>query len=125
MPAPLLAFLVVPLLVIAGAANSASVSDTSATISITVPGADDVSREKVSYDCGKQTVAVEYVNAGNVSLALLTIGDEFVVASNVISASGARYTGGRYEWWSKGSKDATLTDLMTDDQTPVVCTAAF
>ena len=124
MSAPILAFLVLPLLVVAGAANSASVSDKSDTISITVPGAEEVTRTPVTYDCDGKTVDVEYVNAGDVSLALLTIGDDFVVAANVMSGSGARYAGGRYEWWSKGMKDATLTDLMTDDQKPVACTAA-
>lgn len=95
----------------------------SATVSFEVPGADDATSTKASYTCGDQTVAVEYINAGSVSLALLTLKDDFVVAANVLSGSGARYTGAQYVWWSKGMTAATLTNLMTDTQTPVECTA--
>jgi len=93
----------------------------SATVTFEVPGASGVQRSTVDYRCGAETVRAEYVNAGSVSLALLTIGDEFVVAANVVSASGARYTGGFYEWWSKGMTEATLSDVRKG--TDVDCTA--
>ncbi|MDQ0316598.1 MliC family protein [Amorphus orientalis] len=104
-------------------AGAALAADPSATISIDVPGADEATSQKVTYTCGDKTVAVDYRNAGSVSLALLTIDDDFVVAANVMSGSGARYAGGKYIWWSTGQDAASLTDLMTDDQTPVDCTA--
>ncbi|RWA46736.1 hypothetical protein AU476_35485 [Cupriavidus sp. UYMSc13B] len=34
-----------------------------------------------------------------------------VLAVSTVSASGARYVGGRYEWWTKGA-EGTLRDLM-------------
>jgi len=95
----------------------------SATISFEVPGADKATSTKETYTCADQTVDVEYINAGNTSLALLTFKDEFVVAANVLAGSGAKYAGDQYIWWTKGMTDATLTNLMTDSQTPVECTA--
>lgn len=94
-----------------------------ATISIEVPGADKVSKQTVDYTCGGKTVTVEYINAGSVSLAVLKFEDDFVVASNVVAGSGARYVGGPYEWWSKGQTDATLSNLMSEDQSPLSCQA--
>lgn len=81
------------------------------TIAIAVPGAREVQRSRAAYDCEGQEVTAEYINAGPVSLAVLTIGKDFVVASNVLSGSGARYAGGPYVWWSKGRDAATLQDL--------------
>ena len=61
----------------------------------------------------------DYVNAANVSLAVLRIGEETVVASNVTAGSGARYAGGIYEWWSRGD-EATLRDVVKDGNGPGV-----
>jgi heat shock protein HslJ len=102
------------------------VSDTDgATISIPVPGADAVQSQSRSYDCEDgRTVEVDYINAGSVSLAVLTMQDEFVVAANVIAASGARYAGGPYVWWSRGSDEALLEDIRQgEDSSPMTCSA--
>jgi len=93
-----------------------------ASIVIPVPGADTVDRQAVTYRCGDRRVAAEYVNAGPVSLALLTMGDEFVVAANVIAGSGARYAGGPYVWWTRG-EEASLANLFDgEDAEPTPCT---
>lgn len=63
-------------------------------------------------DSGK--VSVSYINAGENSLAIVTINDIERVFVNVLSASGARYVSGEYEWWSKG-ENATFTNLTIDD----------
>ena len=49
--------------------------------------------------------------------------DESKVASNTISASGAKYEAGQFVWWNKGS-DATLSDVTEGlDAAPVLtCT---
>ncbi len=102
------------------------VSDTEgATISIPVPGADAVQSQSRSYACEDgRTVEVEYINAGPVSLAVLTMQDEFVVAANVIAASGARYAGGPYVWWSRGADEALFEDIRQgEDSSPLSCTA--
>ena len=77
-----------------------------------------VERETIVYGCDDgRKVFAEYVNAANVSLAVLKIGEETVVVSNVVSGSGARYAGGVYEWWSKGD-EATLRDVIKDGTGP-------
>lgn len=86
----------------------------SSDVLINIPGARTVERQAVRYDCAGQAVAADYINAGPVSLVTLTIGSEFVVASNVLSGSGAKYAGGQYVWWTKG-EDATLIDTIKGD----------
>ncbi len=90
---------------------------TGTDIVIRLPGPQqDVARETAIYLCdGDRRIGVEYINAGATALAVLSVGEETVVAVNVLSASGARYTGGRYEWWTKGD-EATLRDLTEGDE---------
>jgi membrane-bound inhibitor of C-type lysozyme len=87
-------------------------------IVIPVPGAGPAD-ETVAYSCAGEAVSVRYVNAGPVSLAILTVDGELVVASNVPSASGARYAGGRFVWWSKGAEAALYDALAADDAAPL------
>lgn len=78
-------------------------------LSIDLPGAAE--RQTVSYSCdGGRTVAAEYVNAGANALAIVRLGDETVLMASVLSASGARYAGQHYVWWTKGDA-ADLYDL--------------
>jgi heat shock protein HslJ len=91
----------------------------SSDVLINIPGARTVDRQALRYDCAGQSIAAEYINAGPVSLVTLTIGGEFVVASNVLSASGAKYAGGQYIWWTKGD-GATLIDTMKGENDPGV-----
>ena len=94
-----------------------------ATITIDIPDADGAEAVRQTYDCGGSQIEAVYHNAGPVSLAVLTIGGETVVASNVIAASGARYAGAQYVWWTKGDT-ADLYDLMQgEDAPPVSCRA--
>lgn len=93
---------------------------------ITIPLPGDTKAETIAarYDCGAfGTVEASYINAVPVALAVLSFKNEFVVASNVLSASGARYAGGPYVWWTKG-QGADLYDLMKgEDAEPIAsCT---
>lgn len=93
-------------------------------VEIVIPLAEGTAVEanEVRYGCGDRELTVTYINAGTVSLATMEIDGETLVASSVVSGSGARYAGGRYVWWSKGD-DAQLYDLMQDEDTPVAaCT---
>ena len=91
------------------------------TITVPMPGGTDISRRSVAYVCGDRTLVAEYIDAGAVSLASLQIGSEYILAANVISASGARYAGGSYVWWIKGD-EATLEDLAAGDEArPLQC----
>jgi membrane-bound inhibitor of C-type lysozyme len=79
-----------------------------------------VVRETLNYQCdADQRISVEYINVGANSLAVVRIGEETVIASNVMAASGAKYAGGRYEWWTKGD-EATLYDLTKGENAPGV-----
>jgi membrane-bound inhibitor of C-type lysozyme/heat shock protein HslJ len=90
--------------------------DVSSDLVLRVPAA-NVDRSQVSYDCGGLAVTAEYINAGSISLVQLAIGETVVIASNVVSASGARYMGGSYTWWTK-AEAATLFDATkgSDDR---------
>ena len=83
------------------------------TISIDMPA--EAAVESVTYDCGDGvSLPVSYVNADPNFLALVPIDGASVVFASAISASGARYTSGKYEWWTKGD-DAFLRDLTADE----------
>ncbi len=71
------------------AASSASAGE----INIKLPDDTEVTTNAVLYKCGEKNVSVTYYNAGDISLAELELEDETVVASNVISGSGAKYAG--------------------------------
>lgn len=83
---------------------------------IDFPGT-EVEETTLAYLCGSTGIDVRYVNAGPVSLAIFDWEGERIVASAGIAASGVRYVGGRYVWWSKGS-EATLFDEMAGADEP-------
>lgn len=94
--------------------------ETTVDLTLKVP-AGPIDRMAVRYDCAGKAVDADYVNAGAVSLVTLTMGQEVVVAANVLSASGAKYMGGQYTWWTKGDS-ATLYDAMAgEDDKGVAC----
>ena len=83
---------------------------------IDLPGAAE--RQTVAYSCdGDRKVTAEYVNAGANSLAIVKLGDDTVLMVNVLSASGARYAGQQYVWWTKGNS-ADFYDLTKGEDAP-------
>lgn len=81
----------------------------------------DATIQSARYSCdGGQPFAVQYVNVGPNNLALLTLDEQDIVFVNVISGSGARYSAGSMEFWTKG-ETATFTDAMKDDGAPKDC----
>jgi heat shock protein HslJ len=90
---------------------------------IRLPGPEQsVARETINYQCDDELrIVVEYINVGDNSLAVIRRGEETFIASNVIAASGAKYAGGHFEWWTKGD-EATLYDLTKGENAPgVIC----
>ncbi len=104
------------------ALSFATLAASAAEITIKLPDHAEVSTISVLYKCGEKDVPVTYYNADDIALAALELEDETVVASNVISGSGARYAGGVYIWWTKGNT-ANLYNLMDDpgEEKPTSC----
>ena len=94
--------------------------DVSAAVILNFSG--NFERHVVQYDCGQdEPLAVDYINAAPNYLAIVTIDGQKLVFVTVLSASGARYAAGEYEWWNKGA-EGTLTNLTTPDAEPLSCT---
>lgn len=92
---------------------------------IAIPLPEGVTAETTDavYECGGREIAVTYINAGSISLALLDLEEEQVVASNVVSASGARYAGSHYVWWSTGDEAMFFDIMQTGEDAPTAtCT---
>jgi len=60
------------------------------------------------HECADGRTVTAWYPANNT--ARLRIDDETIVMSVAISASGARYVGGGWQWWTKG-RDAWLAPL--------------
>jgi Predicted periplasmic protein len=106
-------------------AVSASAQSTTASLTLSLDSAGDIERNVVTYQCDdEQTLSVQYVNAAPNFLAIVPVDGQNHVFVTTISASGARYVAGPFEWWSSGD-EATLRDLMQDeDAGPLAnCTA--
>jgi len=102
------------LLPIAAAGLLALVAQTAMAGEIVIPIEDGVAVDDLTmtYDCEGEDFPVRYINAGpSISLAIFEIEGETVVAAITVSASGARYQGGRYIWWTRGF-EASLFDVM-------------
>ncbi|WP_455474117.1 MliC family protein [Bartonella sp. B30(2025)] len=82
--------------------------------------------ETIAYQCnigtGTERVEATYHNAGDISLVDFKWKDHRVVGANVIAASGAKYMGAQYVWWTS-KNEATLYDLINDPQQekPILC----
>lgn len=105
------------------AAAPAAAAEVAISLSIPVTGDAEVSSTRSTYACGDDEVSATYINAGDVSLAVLEIDGRTVVASNVIAASGAKYVGAQYIWWTKGD-EASLYDLTEGGEDTPVSTCA-
>jgi membrane-bound inhibitor of C-type lysozyme len=87
--------------------------DVSAQVILSLQG--DFQKTTHTYQCEmiEQPFTVEFINADPNFLAIVPVGPRKMVFVNVISASGAKYVAGQFEFWTKGA-EATLTDLQAD-----------
>lgn len=94
--------------------------DVSAQVILQLTG--DFERTTTTYQCEQipDPLKVVFINAKPNFLAIVPVGPQSMVFVNVMSASGAKYVAGQYEFWTKGG-EATLTDLQADPQS-VSCT---
>lgn len=106
------------------AALPAGAVETSMQLVLTLDG--NAQRDVVTYQCEgiDEPKTVEYINAHPIFLAIVPVDGESLVFVNVISASGARYVSGQYEWWSRGN-EAFFSDAVDDENAePIDCISA-
>ncbi|MEW4467656.1 MliC family protein [Parasphingorhabdus sp. JC815] len=81
---------------------------------------------KTTYKCEDGTV-VE-ASYPDTDTATVVIGDKTVEMTTEVSASGARYVGDSWEWWTKGMTEGMLAPLAEGETTAsakgVNCTAS-
>ena len=89
-----------------------------AELRIPLAGTAPVMRHDMRYACDAQAArlglpsgpfTVTYLTGAGNSLAVLPLGGASLVMAGVVSADGARYVAGRYQWWDLGGRGATLT----------------
>lgn len=87
-----------------------------------LPLSADAERKAVIYHCDgvEQPFTVEYINSPPNFLALVPVGGEQLLFVTTLSADGARYVSGPFEWWSHGT-DATFADARQELAEPVNC----
>ncbi len=91
-------------------------------IVIPIPKGSSVVTTKVSYTCDTlKGLTATYINAPPTALATVAFKDEFVVMANVLAASGARYAGDRFVWWTKGNT-GSLYDLTKGENAAPIAT---
>lgn len=97
-----------------------------AAITLTLDSATDIERKLVSYQCDDGgTLAVQYINAAPNFIAIVPVDNEAHLFATALSASGARYISGPFEWWTKGD-EATLRDLTQgEDAKPLATCSAI
>ena len=99
-----------------------TISAASAALTLTLESRSDIERRTVAYLCdNEQALAVQYINAPPNFLAIVPVEGESLIFATTISASGARYVAGPYEWWSHQG-EATLRDLMQDEDAEPLAT---
>ncbi len=86
---------------------------------LTVPQIQTATTNTLRYVCsGGNALTVQYMNTKNKqSFALLTVDGRKMLFVNVLSASGAKYVGDHYTWWTKGPQ-GTLSDDTADPNAP-------
>jgi membrane-bound inhibitor of C-type lysozyme len=96
-----------------------SVTHSAVAMPLTVPQIQTATTNTLRYEChGGSTLTVQYMNTKNKqSFALLTVDGRKMLFVNVLAASGAKYVGDHYTWWTKGP-EGTLTDDTADPKSP-------
>jgi membrane-bound inhibitor of C-type lysozyme len=94
-------------------------SHSAAAMPLTVPQIQTATANTLRYQCrGGSALTVQYMNMKNKqSFALLTVDGRKMLFVNVLAASGAKYVGDHYTWWTKGP-EGTLTDDTADPKSP-------
>jgi membrane-bound inhibitor of C-type lysozyme len=101
-------------------AASPALATVDLNVGITLSG--DVQIVTAIYGCGEgsEPLTVKYINAAPNFFAIVPIDGKDLVMTNVVTASGAKYVSGVWEWWNKGT-DASLHNVTEGlDAAPVL-----
>ncbi|WP_375624845.1 MULTISPECIES: MliC family protein [unclassified Bartonella] len=102
-----------------------SMSAFAGSLVIEVPDDPEPKKETVVYQCSNETkkerVEATYYTTDDIALVDLKWNGNRIIASNVVSASGAKYVGGEYVWWTKGNEASFYNSLAEDHTTPLTC----
>ena len=97
---------------------SYSVFAAATDLTIHLTGSQPISRNTIQYQCDAQgarmglpsgTFTVEYLDGAGNSLAILPVGGNSLIFSNVVSGSGARYAAAQYIWWDAAGRSVTFS----------------
>ena len=103
--------------------SSAVLAADTPQIVLTVESGRPNARTAAHYDCGGNTVDVEYVNVEPDHLAVVPVEGKKRIFVLVLSGSGARYASGQYIWWSKGNEASLYDETKGADAPPILtCT---
>src|SRR5690606_4752009 len=101
---------------------SARAPAVSTSLSVSIDTLGEIERKTVVYQCDDgATLRFSYINAAPIFLAILQVDEETYIFVTSLSASGARYVAGPYEWWSTGD-EGTLRDLRAEEDEPPLAT---
>jgi membrane-bound inhibitor of C-type lysozyme len=94
---------------------------TAADLTVHLAGAATIFRKTVQYQCDATgtkigvpagSFSVEYINGGGNSLVVVPLAGNTLIFSNVMSASGARYTAQTFTWWEAGGSVTLYSDSL-------------
>lgn len=99
-------------------------------LTVRLDGVGPISRRTVHYQCDASSAKlglpqgafdVEYISAGESSLALLPIHKKTMVFSSVSAASGVRYVARDYQWWEAAGRGVSLRQESPSGVIESVC----
>jgi membrane-bound inhibitor of C-type lysozyme len=122
--AALLPALALPALAQDAPAPASSPVTVQSSVTLTLGTTRDAEKRTIAYTCeGAEPFSVDYINAVPNFLALVPIEGETMIFAAVLSASGARYVAGEYEWWTQGP-EATLRNIAEGEDAPPLATCS-
>ena len=89
---------------------------------LTVPQIQTATTNTLRYKCSSgNSLTVQYMNTKNQqSFALLSVDGRKMLFVNVLAASGAKYVGDHYTWWTKGPEGSLTDDTADPNAAPML-----
>jgi membrane-bound inhibitor of C-type lysozyme len=99
-----------------------SVTHLAFAMPLTVPQIQTATTNTLRYKCSSgNSLTVQYMNTKNKqSFALLTVNGRKMLFVNVLAASGAKYVGDHYTWWTKGPEGSLTDDTADPNAAPML-----